>query len=76
MEKSVLVLASGRGTDFQAIIDHSRLGIFNGVKIGALVCNHEAAPVIERAREAGIKAAVVQGTSGRDFQDSTERELS
>jgi phosphoribosylglycinamide formyltransferase 1 len=75
MEKSLLVLASGRGTDFQAIVDHARLGIFSGVKIGALVCNHEDAPVIQRAREAGIKAAVVQGTSGRDFHDTTEKEL-
>jgi len=75
MEKSVLVLASGRGTDFQAIVDHARLGIFSGVKIGALVCNHQSAPVIERAREAGIKATMVQGTSGRDFQDAAEKEL-
>ncbi len=74
MEKPILVLASGRGTDFQAIIDHARLGIFEGVGIGALVCNHEAAPVIQRAREAGVKTTVVQGTSGRDFRDASERE--
>ncbi len=74
MEKMLLVLASGRGTDFQAIVDHARLGIFSGVKVGALICNHEAAPVIQRAREAGVKAVVVQGTSGRNFQDPSERE--
>ncbi len=74
MEKSLLVLASGRGTDFQAIVDHSRLGIFSGIKIGALICNHESAPVIHRAEEAGIISFVVRGTSGRSFQDSSERE--
>jgi phosphoribosylglycinamide formyltransferase 1 len=74
MEKSVIVLASGRGTDFQAIVDHATLGIFNEVNIGALVCNHETAPVIQRAKEARIKTSVIPGTSGRDFQDSTERE--
>jgi len=74
MEKSLLILASGRGTDFQAIVDHARLGIFTGVKIGALICNHESAPVIRRAKEAGIISVVIPGTSGKSFQDSSERE--
>jgi len=74
MEKSLLVLASGRGTDFQAIIDHARLGIFAGVRVAAMICNHESAQVIHRAEEAGIKAYVVSGTSGREFQDEANRE--
>jgi len=75
MEKIILVLASGRGTDFQAIVDHARLGIFNGVKIGALICNHESAPVVGRAEEAGVKTIVIRGTSGEEFQDHSEREI-
>lgn len=74
MEKTLLILASGRGTDFQAIVDHARLGIFNDVKIGALICNHESAPVMQRAREAGVKALMIQGTSGRNFSNQAERE--
>jgi len=74
MEKTILVLASGRGTDFQAIVDHQKLGIFTGVGIGALVCNHESAPVIQRAREAGIKSTIVAGTSGNTFANQVEKE--
>jgi phosphoribosylglycinamide formyltransferase 1 len=74
IEKSLVVLASGRGTDFQAIVDHVRLGVFNGVKISALICNHESAPVLNRAREAGVEASVVPGTSGRNFSDNSEKE--
>jgi len=74
LEKSLVILASGRGTDFQAIEDHARLGILTGVKIGALICNHESAPVLQRAREAGIKTQVIRGTSGINFQGAAERE--
>lgn len=73
-EKSLLVLASGRGTDFQAIIDHVTLGIFAGIKIGGLICNHENAPAIQRAKDAGIKTSVIQGTSGRNFEDASQKE--
>jgi phosphoribosylglycinamide formyltransferase-1 len=74
MEKKILVLASGRGTDFQAIVDHEKLGIFEGIKIEALLCNHEDAPVIERARDADIKAIYIPGISGRRFQTGAEKE--
>jgi len=74
MEKSLLVLASGRGTDFQAIIDHARLGIFAGVRVAAMICNHESAPVIHRAEDAGVRTYVFHGTSGREFQDESTRE--
>lgn len=68
------MVASGRGTDFQAIVDHARLGVFNGIKIGGLLCNHESAPVLQRARDAGIEAVHVPGTTGRSFGDQSERE--
>lgn len=55
-------------------MDHVRLGIFNGVKVEALICNHESAPVIARARDAGVRAVFLQGTSGRAFLDSAERD--
>jgi phosphoribosylglycinamide formyltransferase-1 len=74
LEKTILVLASGRGTDFQAIVDHVKLGIFNDVKVAALVCNHESAPVVQRAKEASVRSVVVPGTSGRKFLDSVERD--
>jgi phosphoribosylglycinamide formyltransferase 1 len=75
LDKSLLVLASGRGTDFQAIVDHERLGIFSGVRIAGLVSNHESARVIERAEEAGIKTFYLPGTSGRSFSSHEERDV-
>jgi phosphoribosylglycinamide formyltransferase-1 len=75
LEKKILVLASGRGTDFQAIVDHDRLGIFEGVKIEALVCNHNDAPVIGRAKDAGIRAVYIPGIAGRRFETNNEKEL-
>ena len=74
MEKKILVLASGRGTDFQAIVDHQKLGIFEGIKIEALLCNHENAPVVERAKDAGISVLYVPGITGRRFDTSAEKE--
>ncbi len=74
MEKRILILASGRGTDFQAIADHEKLGIFEGIRIEALLCNHGDAPVIERAKDAGIRAVYIPGITGRRFETSEERE--
>ena len=73
-KKKLAVLASGRGTDFQAIADHQQLGIFENLEVGALLCNHEDAPVIERARRAGIKAVVIQGVTGRKFESPEKKE--
>jgi len=74
LEKTILVLASGRGTDFQAIIDHEKLGIFKDFKVPAMICNHKAAPVVQRAKEAGVRAYEVLGTSGRKFLYNDEKD--
>ena len=74
MERKILVLASGRGTDFQAIIDHQKLGIFEGIQIQALLCNHKDAPVMDRAKDAGIRVLYIPGITGRKFDTSTEKE--
>lgn len=70
----VLVIASGRGTDFQAIVDHRALGIFSGVEIVGLVCNHKDAPVIKRAENAGVKSYFFQGVTGETFSSREEKE--
>jgi len=74
LDKGIVVLASGRGTDFQAIVDHIRLGILTDARVAAMICNHESAPVIQRAKDAGVKAHYVSGTSGRNFANQSERE--
>ncbi|MDA4129997.1 MAG: formyltransferase family protein [Thaumarchaeota archaeon] len=74
MEKKILVLASGRGTDFQALVDHEKLGILDGVKLEALVSNHDDSKVLQRAKEAGVRAVVIPGITGRNFETKEERE--
>lgn len=51
----ITVLASGSGSNFQAIVDKIASGQLNA-RIMALVCNNRNAYVLERARQAGIRA--------------------
>jgi phosphoribosylglycinamide formyltransferase-1 len=51
----IAVLASGSGTNFQAIVDKIASGQLNA-RIMALICNNRNAYVLERARQAGIRA--------------------
>lgn len=49
----IAVFASGQGTNFQAIIDAVQEGKLD-VSIELLVCDKPAAPVVERAKRAGV----------------------
>ena len=52
------VLASGRGTDFQSLVDARKRGDLD-VDLAVLVCNVPGAPVLDRAKAAGVPAVVV-----------------
>jgi len=52
------VLASGRGSDFQCLVDARDRGELD-VELAVLVCNVPGALVIERARKAGVPVTVV-----------------
>jgi phosphoribosylglycinamide formyltransferase-1 len=52
------ILASGRGTDFQSLIDARDRGDLD-VDLAVLICNVPGAPVIERAKRANVPAFVV-----------------
>lgn len=54
----VAVLASGSGSNFEAIVDATRSGVLNAV-VGVVVCNNPGAGVIERAARLGVPAVVV-----------------
>lgn len=49
----IAVFASGQGSNFQALADAALAGKLDG-SIELLVCDKPAAPVVERARRAGI----------------------
>src|SRR6266571_7490577 len=52
------ILASGRGTDFQSLVDARKRGELD-VDLTVLVCNVPGAPVLERAKAANVPAVVV-----------------
>ena len=68
------ILASGRGTDFQAILDHIRMKILVDVEVKLVIYNNNDAYVRERAENAGIKAKFIQGTVGQKFDSKESRE--
>jgi len=63
---NVGVLASGRGTDFESLVDAKERGTL-GADVAVLVCNVPGAPVVARAEKHGVAAVVIDHTRfGRD----------
>ena len=58
--KRLAVFASGRGSNFKAILDHIRLGVLEGVEVGLLISNKPQAGALEIAREYGVEARPIQ----------------
>src|SRR5881296_3681098 len=68
------VLASGRGTDFQSLVDARKRGDLD-VDLTVLVCNVPGAPVLDRAQAANVPAVLVDHRPyGRD-REGFEREV-
>lgn len=68
------VLASGRGTDFQSLIDARDRGELD-VELAVLLCNVQGAPVLERARKAGVPALVVDHRPYGQDREAFERQV-
>lgn len=64
--KRIAVLASGRGSNFQALIDAARSGYFPAV-ISRLITDNPEAHAIRRGKDAGIPVSVL------DFGSFSER---
>ena len=56
--KKCVVLASGRGSNFEALIK----GAIN-YKIQALICDKEAAPVLQIAKENNIDSIIISSST-------------
>lgn len=63
---SIVVLASGNGSNFQAIIDAIDNGVIGNAKISKLICNNKRAYVLERSRENGIESILID-TKNSDY---------
>lgn len=59
MLKRIAVLVSGGGTNLQALIDAQTSGIIKSGEITLVISNNPGAYALERAKNAGIKTAVV-----------------
>ena len=55
----IAVLVSGGGTNLQALIDAEKAGIIKSGTISLVVANNASAYALERAKNAGIKSAVI-----------------
>lgn len=62
----VIVLASGGGTNLQAIIDGVKAGSISNVTLSGVISNNKTVKCLERARSAGIPAVSV---SPKDYAD-------
>lgn len=63
---NIVVCVSGGGTNLQAIIDSIESGLIRNTVIKKVVSNNKNAFALERAKNAGIKAACV---SPKDYSD-------
>ncbi|MGE9810898.1 phosphoribosylglycinamide formyltransferase [Ferroplasma acidiphilum] len=64
--KKILVLASGNGTNFQAIIDAIDNNVIEDAKITKLICNNKRANVMQIARDNGILPVLID-TKNNDY---------
>ena len=72
--KHLAVFASGRGTNFQAIVDHIKMGILQNVQASLLVTNILNAPAANFADQRSIPVSFIEGVYGRKFSNRQERE--
>src|SRR5881296_1246019 len=68
------VLASGRGTDFQSLVDARKRGDLD-VDLAVLVCNVPGAPVLDRAKAANVSAVVIDHRPFGKDREAFEREV-
>lgn len=69
----IVVLASGSGSNAQALIDAAAADRLGGGSVVAVVTNRAAAGVSERAKRAGVAVAVVTARSGEPRPDYDTR---
>lgn len=71
--ETVGVLASGRGSNFQAILDHIELGVLDRVEVGVLVSDNPDANALQIAEEYGIPHRIIEPEEDEEKQDYERR---
>lgn len=67
------VLASGRGSNFQSMIDHIRLGVLENVRFGILICNKKDAYALKIAEQNEIERKFIDHSNKK--REAFDREV-
>lgn len=74
MNKRLLIFASGRGSNAEAIYQATMNGTVRGTVVG-VICDHKEAAVLERAKRWGVPTTVIEMKSCRDKAEYNEKIL-
>jgi formyltetrahydrofolate-dependent phosphoribosylglycinamide formyltransferase len=72
--KHLAVFASGRGTNFRAMVDHIKMGILQDVHASLLITNIPNAHAAHFADERSIPVSLIEGVYGRKFANRQDME--
>jgi phosphoribosylglycinamide formyltransferase-1 len=72
----IAVLVSGGGTNLQALIDAQKSGILKSGELSLVVSNNPGAYALTRAKNSGIKTAVISGDEYKSHEAFEESLLS
>jgi len=73
--KRLAVFASGRGSNFKAIISHEKLHVLENLQVALLITNDPEAAAKTIAEQNYIPNLYLEGTWRRKFSDKIEREM-
>jgi phosphoribosylglycinamide formyltransferase-1 len=73
--KNLAVFASGRGSNFHAIVEHVRMRILQNVNVQLLVTNDANALAVSYAQQNSIPSEFIQGLVERRFATKVDREI-
>ncbi|HUK50756.1 MAG TPA: phosphoribosylglycinamide formyltransferase [Terriglobales bacterium] len=73
--KRLAVFASGRGSNFKAIISHEKLRVLQNVQVSLLITNDPDAAASSIAEQNSIPHVYLEGTWRRKFSNKNEREM-
>lgn len=73
--RKLAVFASGRGSNFRAIVDHAKMHVLENVEVCLLITSDVNAPVVASAKENNIPVTSLEGVQGKKFSTKQEREI-
>lgn len=74
MSKRILIFASGRGSNAEALHEAAVKRIINGTIVG-VICDHHDAPVLERAERWKVPVTVIEIEDCKDKDDYNDKIL-